>query len=188
MHSHWNCSKRALNQSCIKNTGSAILKGFQHLPANAVSKQPHNYSIFVCSVSSVFVFFVIFYPKNIFLYPPHPFHCLIIMTSANSLDKCKVPTEIHVSCKMWRGKGVSREAVLCWEPVQTTFLDECSTCTNRNWKQGLCKVVWREKGVSKECTDPTRGSGVWVVREVHVLCGSWFWNGSTSPNNIISRV
>lgn len=44
----------------LKTAGSAILTGFQHLPANAVSKQPRDYSIFSCSVSSVFVFF---YPK-----------------------------------------------------------------------------------------------------------------------------
>ena len=43
----------------LKTAGSAILKGFQHLPANAVTKQPRDYSIFSCSVSSVFVF----YPK-----------------------------------------------------------------------------------------------------------------------------
>ena len=41
----------------LKTAGSAILKGFQHLPANAVSTQPRDYSIFLCSqVSSVFVF------------------------------------------------------------------------------------------------------------------------------------
>ena len=45
----------------LKTAGSAILKGFQHLPANAVTKQPRDYSIFLCSVSSVFVCF--FYPK-----------------------------------------------------------------------------------------------------------------------------
>ena len=40
----------------LKTAGSAILKGFQHPPANDVSKQPRDYSIFLCSVSSVFVF------------------------------------------------------------------------------------------------------------------------------------
>ena len=40
----------------LKTAGSAILKGFQHLPANAVTKQPRDYSIFLCSVSSVFIF------------------------------------------------------------------------------------------------------------------------------------
>ena len=40
----------------LKTAGSAILKGFQHLPANAVTKQPRDYSFFLCSVSSVFVF------------------------------------------------------------------------------------------------------------------------------------
>lgn len=41
----------------LKTAGSAILKGFQHLPANAVTKHwPRDYSIFLCSVSSVFVF------------------------------------------------------------------------------------------------------------------------------------
>ena len=44
----------------LKTAGSAILKGFQHPPANDVSKQPRDYSIFLCSVSSVFVF----YPKK----------------------------------------------------------------------------------------------------------------------------
>lgn len=40
----------------LKTAGSAILKGFQLLPTNAVRKQPRDYSIFLCSVSSVFVF------------------------------------------------------------------------------------------------------------------------------------
>ena len=59
----------------LKTAGSAILTGFQHLPANAVSKQPRDYSIFSCSVSSVFVFFI---RKFIFLYPLHPSYRLII--------------------------------------------------------------------------------------------------------------
>ena len=59
----------------LKTAGSAILKGFQHLPANAVSKQPREYSIFfMLSVLGV-CFFI---RKFIFLYPLHPSHRLLI--------------------------------------------------------------------------------------------------------------
>ena len=111
----------ALNQSRVKNTGSAILKGFQQLPATVASKHL-TIQFFMLNVLWVCFFFLIVYPKNIFLYPPHPFH----ERYKTLLTRIIVPTEV-VSCKVGRGKAVARESVLCRETVQTTFLDECST-------------------------------------------------------------